>query len=99
MRAGEGKVWKARGSLLCSLLIPDYFNFISLGRRVAAFGYHAGFAGAAIGLDVWCQQQIDPARELGDIKPYPNEQELIDHARRRLEVAGRWFAGCLCGRS
>lgn len=24
------------------------------GKRVAAFGYHAGFTGAALGLDVWC---------------------------------------------
>ncbi|RUS22974.1 hypothetical protein BC937DRAFT_94242 [Endogone sp. FLAS-F59071] len=57
------------------------------GRRVAAFGYHAGFAGAAIGLDVWCQQQIDPAHKLGNIDPYPNEQELINYATRRLEAA------------
>ena len=28
------------------------------GRRVAAFGYMAGYAGAALGVDVWCQQQI-----------------------------------------
>src|SRR5262249_29727304 len=27
------------------------------GRRVAAFGYHAGFAGCAVGIDVWCHQQ------------------------------------------
>ena len=28
------------------------------GRRVAAFGYMAGYAGSAVGVDLWCQQQI-----------------------------------------
>lgn len=28
------------------------------GRRVAAFGYYAGFAGSAVALDVWCHQQL-----------------------------------------
>lgn len=32
--------------------------FLTLGRRVAAFGYMAGFAGSFVGLDMWCQQQI-----------------------------------------
>jgi hypothetical protein len=26
---------------------------------VAAFGYHAGFAGAAVGLNVWSRQQVE----------------------------------------
>lgn len=30
------------------------------GRRVAAFGYHAGFTGSAVGIDVWCHN-TDPA--------------------------------------
>ncbi|RUS35373.1 hypothetical protein BC938DRAFT_471488 [Jimgerdemannia flammicorona] len=57
------------------------------GRRIAAFGYHAGFAGAAIGIDVWCQQQIEPAHKLGDVKPYSNEHELIKYTKARLEAA------------
>lgn len=32
--------------------------FLIPGRRVAAFGYMAGFAGSFVGLDMWCQQQI-----------------------------------------
>ncbi len=28
------------------------------GRRVAAFGYYAGFAGSAVGIDVWCHRAI-----------------------------------------
>jgi saccharopine dehydrogenase (NAD+, L-lysine-forming) len=29
------------------------------GRRVAAFGYHAGFAGSALGIDLWCHNQLE----------------------------------------
>jgi saccharopine dehydrogenase (NAD+, L-lysine-forming) len=57
------------------------------GRRVAAFGYHAGFAGAAIGLDVWCQQRLAPEVELGEIKPFPNEDRLIAYTTQRLREA------------
>ena len=28
------------------------------GRRVAAFGYWAGFAGAAVAVKTWCGQQL-----------------------------------------
>jgi saccharopine dehydrogenase (NAD+, L-lysine forming) len=28
------------------------------GRRVAAFGYHAGYAGSAVGIDLWCHRQV-----------------------------------------
>ncbi|KAL7751833.1 Saccharopine dehydrogenase [Sorochytrium milnesiophthora] len=58
------------------------------GRRVAAFGYHAGFAGAAIGLDVWCHQQLASTETpYPAITPYPNETQLIDHIRQRLQEA------------
>ncbi|KAJ3136543.1 Saccharopine dehydrogenase [Physocladia obscura] len=29
------------------------------GRRVAAFGYHAGYAGSVVGLDVWCHKIVE----------------------------------------
>lgn len=29
------------------------------GRRVAAFGYYAGFAGAAVAVDVWCHRILN----------------------------------------
>jgi saccharopine dehydrogenase (NAD+, L-lysine-forming) len=36
------------------LMINGIFkNLLLLGRRVAAYGYYAGFAGSAVGLDVW----------------------------------------------
>lgn len=49
------------------------------GRRVAAFGYHAGFAGAALGLEAWAWQHSHPEEELKGVKPYPNEDSLIKH--------------------
>ncbi|GAA95948.1 uncharacterized protein L969DRAFT_92023 [Mixia osmundae IAM 14324] len=53
------------------------------GRRVAAFGYHAGFAGAAVGCLALFSQVVQNDR-LGSLKPYPNEQELIDEARTKI---------------
>lgn len=59
------------------------------GRRVAAFGYHAGFAGAALGIQVWAWQK----RTGGDgtdypaVKPYPNETALLDEVREQLKAA------------
>lgn len=61
------------------------------GRRVAAFGYHAGFAGAAIGLDVWAQQILHPKQKYPSIDPYSNEDDLIKHIKNRLNGAGIVF--------
>ncbi|GAA5869864.1 hypothetical protein JCM1840_007657 [Sporobolomyces johnsonii] len=56
------------------------------GRRVAAFGYHAGFAGAAVGtLALAKQVGSDGEKErLGEIKPYPNERELISYVQGQM---------------
>lgn len=56
------------------------------GRRVAAFGYHAGFAGAAVGALALAQQvsSVDEAARLGVITPYPNENELVAHVKAQL---------------
>ena len=59
------------------------------GRRVAAFGYHAGFAGAALGIEAWAHQQLHPDSELGAVSPYPNEQALIAHIKDVVAQAGR----------
>ncbi|KAN0060396.1 Saccharopine dehydrogenase [Thecaphora frezii] len=55
------------------------------GRRVAAFGWHAGFAGAALGLLALAEQVQGADRRLGPQKAYPNEQELIAHAKKQIE--------------
>ncbi|KAL0092046.1 hypothetical protein J3Q64DRAFT_1634829 [Phycomyces blakesleeanus] len=59
----------------------------SNGRRVAAFGYMAGFAGAAVAIDVWCHQKINKGKTYGALKPYPNENALIDFSKKRLAEA------------
>lgn len=57
------------------------------GRRVAAFGWHAGFAGAALGLLALAEQV--QGKTLGRQTRYPNEQELIKYAQSQLEIIKR----------
>ncbi|KAI9298458.1 saccharopine dehydrogenase Lys3 [Neoconidiobolus thromboides FSU 785] len=57
------------------------------GRRVAAFGYHAGFTGSAVGIDLWCYKTDKSLGEYPSIKPYPNETELINSIKSRLASA------------
>lgn len=45
------------------------------GRRVAAFGYWAGFAGAAVGLMAWTAQQSGTT--LGKVGTYANKDALL----------------------
>lgn len=57
------------------------------GRRVAAFGYHAGFAGAALAAKTWAWQlhhdpSIDP---LPGVTSYPNEESLLQDVRACLQ--------------
>lgn len=70
------------------------------GRRVAAFGYYAGFAGAAIGVLDWAFKQSHPDSEnLPGVSPYTNEQELVDEVAAKLKVAveknGGVYPSCL----
>ena len=58
------------------------------GRRVAAFGYYAGFAGAAIGVLDWCFKQLNSdTKNLPGVSPYPNEDALIKDVKAELEKA------------
>lgn len=54
------------------------------GRRVAAFGWHAGFAGAALGLLSLAEQL--QGRKLGAQSAYPNEQELLQRTRAAVQT-------------
>jgi saccharopine dehydrogenase (NAD+, L-lysine-forming) len=47
----------------------------------------AGFAGAAVSIDVWCHQLINKGQVYGEIKPYPNEEALVDFTKNRLAAA------------
>lgn len=62
------------------------------GRRVAAFGYHAGFAGAALSVQTWAHQLAHKGEKLPGVKPYPNEAELVSHIRSCL-AEGERIAG------
>lgn len=55
------------------------------GRRVAAFGYHAGFAGAALAIMAWAWQLTHSADEaMPGVKPYDNEDLLLADVRSAL---------------
>ena len=47
------------------------------GRRVAAFGFHAGFAGAAAGVLALAAQRT-PGQRLGALEPYANEASMVE---------------------
>lgn len=56
------------------------------GRRVAAFGYWAGFAGAAVSLKAWAAQQRGAI--CGPVTPYVNAAALKADLARDMQVAG-----------
>ncbi|OWU86131.1 saccharopine dehydrogenase [Oceanicola sp. 22II-s10i] len=55
------------------------------GRRVAAFGYWAGFAGAAVALKCWLAQQDGGI--CGPVSSYPNRDALTGELRGALQSA------------
>lgn len=70
------------------------------GRRVAAFGFYAGFAGAAIGVLDWVFKQTHlDAENLPAVTPYPNEEALVTHIKSVLNEAlkanGGHYPRCL----
>ncbi|KNE61004.1 hypothetical protein AMAG_06765 [Allomyces macrogynus ATCC 38327] len=67
----------------------EFLNDPDSGRRVAAFGFQAGFAGAAVGLDVWASKTEEEATNFPAIHAYPNEDLLLTHIRARLAATGR----------
>ncbi|KAL8917941.1 MAG: hypothetical protein Q9172_005632 [Xanthocarpia lactea] len=61
----------------------------TLGERVAAFGYYAGFAGAAIALLAWAHQLTNPTTPLPSVMPtdYPSQSDLVKAIKQALEHA------------
>lgn len=57
------------------------------GRRVAAFGYWAGFAGAALSLKCWAAQQRGGI--CGPVSVYPGRAALVAELERELQGLGR----------
>ena len=59
-------------------------------RRVAAFGYWAGFAGAALSVLAWANQQLSIEPPLTDISSYKDKQQLFVHLEQALsKVEGK----------
>ena len=55
------------------------------GRRVAAFGYHAGYAGAALALQAWAWQLQHPeAKTMPAVHSYANQDLLLDDVKSKL---------------
>lgn len=52
------------------------------GRRVAAFGYWAGFAGAAVGVMAWCAQQR--GTQLGPVATFTGKDALLAELKSML---------------
>ncbi|GAA6208936.1 saccharopine dehydrogenase [Cognatishimia sp. WU-CL00825] len=72
--------FKAGGGCLYDLeyLVDD------AGRRVAAFGYWAGYAGAALTLKCWMAQQNNSI--CGPVSAYPNKDSLLTELRAELNA-------------
>ena len=56
------------------------------GRRVAAFGYWAGYAGAAVALMCWIAQQQGAIA--GPVKAYPSANQMLDALKQALVEIG-----------
>lgn len=70
--------FKAGGGTLLDL---EYLTNAE-GRRVAAFGYWAGFSGAAVSLKCWVAQQSGGI--CGPVTPYPNAKAMTAELRQEL---------------
>ena len=57
------------------------------GRRVAAFGYWAGFAGAAVSLKAWAAQEAGGICH--PVGTYPNKTSLLEDLRAELAATVR----------
>jgi saccharopine dehydrogenase (NAD+, L-lysine forming) len=72
----------------------EFLNDAS-GRRVAAFGFHAGFAGAAAGALALASQR--DGKELGLLTPYPNETAMVDAVKQSLGGSGKGVKALVIG--
>lgn len=62
------------------------------GRRVAAFGYHAGYAGAALAVEAWAHQLASPNSPMPGVSSYANQDLLLDDVRSKM-AEGEKIAG------
>jgi saccharopine dehydrogenase (NAD+, L-lysine forming) len=65
------------------------------GRRVAAFGFHAGFAGAAAGALALASQR--KGEKLGRLEPFANEQAMIESVKAALGDSAKGVKALVIG--
>lgn len=58
------------------------------GRRVAAFGFWAGYAGAGVAVQAWVGQQLQATPSLGPIASYANRDALLQALNTALTKVG-----------
>lgn len=63
------------------------------GRRVAAFGYHAGFAGAALAIKAWGHQLANKETGLPAVTPYENEELCLEDVKEALQAGMKQSSG------
>jgi saccharopine dehydrogenase (NAD+, L-lysine-forming) len=81
---------KGRGTLYDIEFLTD-----AIGRRVAAFGFHAGFAGAAAGALAFVAQK--KGGKLGRLEPYENEAAMVNHIKEILGGSGKGVKALVIG--
>ncbi|KAI0762833.1 saccharopine dehydrogenase [Fomes fomentarius] len=93
-QAGWSKVLarfhKGKGTLYDLEFLTD-----GQGRRVAAFGFHAGFAGAAAGALAFAAEKA--GQPLGQLEPYENEQAMVDDVKKVLGGSGKGLKALVIG--
>ncbi|KAJ6627204.1 saccharopine dehydrogenase [Mycena sp. CBHHK59/15] len=65
------------------------------GRRVAAFGFHAGFAGAAAGALALSSQKR--GEKLGHLEPFENEEAMVTTVKQLLGGSGKGVKALVIG--
>ncbi|KAF9015353.1 saccharopine dehydrogenase [Cyathus striatus] len=72
----------------------EFLNDAS-GRRVAAFGFHAGFAGAAAGALALASRR--KGESLGLLTPFENESAMVSNVRELLGGSGKGVKALVIG--
>ena len=81
----SGRVLLDRFKAGCGTLLDLEYLVDETGRRVAAFGYWAGYAGAALSVMAWGAQQR--GEQLGAVEAYPSAAALTDATKAMLDEA------------
>lgn len=72
----------------------EFLNDAS-GRRVAAFGFHAGFAGAAAGALALAAKK--KGEKLGLLEPFQNETDMVTTVKKLLGGSGKGVRALVIG--